>query len=187
VAGRASRVGEGSRARRRDRRRHCGRRLGVTRNRRNLQRRKLQRRSREGSEGRDRLCPGREGCGHRNDVADRKREGAEGDQPEGNTPAPEREQAKAVSRNRTASRTVWGDAPLPLSRRPPSKATLNERVTHTRHAINGPNGLSFCNQGSKVRKEGVKSSPGWTRTNNPSVNSRMLCQLSYRGRQRALV
>jgi hypothetical protein len=24
-------------------------------------------------------------------------------------------------------------------------------------------------------------SPGWTRTNNPSVNSRMLCQLSYRG------
>ena len=25
------------------------------------------------------------------------------------------------------------------------------------------------------------SSPGWTRTNNPSVNSRMLCQLSYRG------
>ena len=25
------------------------------------------------------------------------------------------------------------------------------------------------------------SSPGWTRTNNPPVNSRMLCQLSYRG------
>jgi hypothetical protein len=25
------------------------------------------------------------------------------------------------------------------------------------------------------------SSPGWTRTNNPSVNSRMLCQLSYEG------
>ena len=25
-------------------------------------------------------------------------------------------------------------------------------------------------------------SPGWTRTNNPSVNSRMLCLLSYRGR-----
>jgi hypothetical protein len=24
-------------------------------------------------------------------------------------------------------------------------------------------------------------SPGWTRTSNPSVNSRMLCQLSYRG------
>ena len=27
----------------------------------------------------------------------------------------------------------------------------------------------------------VWSSPGWTRTNNPPVNSRMLCQLSYRG------
>src|SRR6476661_6426639 len=27
----------------------------------------------------------------------------------------------------------------------------------------------------------VVSSPGWTRTNNPPVNSRMLCQLSYRG------
>jgi hypothetical protein len=25
------------------------------------------------------------------------------------------------------------------------------------------------------------NSPGWTRTNNPPVNSRMLCQLSYRG------
>jgi hypothetical protein len=24
-------------------------------------------------------------------------------------------------------------------------------------------------------------SPGWTRTSNPPVNSRMLCQLSYRG------
>jgi hypothetical protein len=29
--------------------------------------------------------------------------------------------------------------------------------------------------------QGVRSSPGWTRTNNPPVNSRMLCQLSYRG------
>src|SRR5438552_3017025 len=28
-----------------------------------------------------------------------------------------------------------------------------------------------------------ESSPGWTRTNNPPVNSRMLCQLSYRGRK----
>ena len=30
------------------------------------------------------------------------------------------------------------------------------------------------------------SSRGWTRTNNPPVNSRMLCQLSYAGRQRRL-
>src|SRR5687767_3859804 len=49
----------------------------------------------------------------------------------------------------------------------------------------------------RVRKEGaslgalvvstalqvIPDSPGWTRTNNPPVNSRMLCQLSYRGRQ----
>ena len=33
----------------------------------------------------------------------------------------------------------------------------------------------------------IGSSPGWTRTNNPPVNSRMLCQLSYRGRQRGQV
>jgi hypothetical protein len=33
---------------------------------------------------------------------------------------------------------------------------------------------------SQVRR-GVGGSPGWTRTNNPPVNSRMLCQLSYRG------
>jgi hypothetical protein len=31
------------------------------------------------------------------------------------------------------------------------------------------------------------SSPGWTRTNNPPVNSRMLCQLSYRGSAAAIV
>ena len=30
-----------------------------------------------------------------------------------------------------------------------------------------------------------ESSPGWTRTSNPPVNSRMLCQLSYAGTQRA--
>ena len=31
------------------------------------------------------------------------------------------------------------------------------------------------------REGPVFCSPGWTRTNNPPVNSRMLCQLSYRG------
>ena len=30
---------------------------------------------------------------------------------------------------------------------------------------------------------GASQLPGWTRTTNPPVNSRMLCQLSYRGRQ----
>ena len=28
---------------------------------------------------------------------------------------------------------------------------------------------------------GVRSSPDWTRTSNPLINSQMLCQLSYRG------
>src|SRR6476660_1492974 len=32
-----------------------------------------------------------------------------------------------------------------------------------------------------------RNSPGWTRTNNPPVNSRMLCQLSYRGLAAAIV
>ena len=37
--------------------------------------------------------------------------------------------------------------------------------------------------GSRCSRCGTASScsPGWTRTNNPPVNSRMLCQLSYRG------
>ena len=34
------------------------------------------------------------------------------------------------------------------------------------------------------RLRAFHSSPGWTRTNNPPVNSRMLCQLSYRGTAR---
>ena len=38
-------------------------------------------------------------------------------------------------------------------------------------------------QGNRTETVGQDetSSPGWTRTNNPPVNSRMLCQLSYRG------
>ena len=42
-----------------------------------------------------------------------------------------------------------------------------------------------------ARKRRLKNdsfnSPGWTRTNNPPVNSRMLCQLSYRGSAAAIV
>lgn len=29
----------------------------------------------------------------------------------------------------------------------------------------------------------LRGSPDWTRTSNPSINSRMLCQLSYGGKQ----
>ena len=35
--------------------------------------------------------------------------------------------------------------------------------------------------GKSLACRDFRSSPGWTRTNNPPVNSRMLCQLSYRG------
>jgi hypothetical protein len=31
-----------------------------------------------------------------------------------------------------------------------------------------------------------KGSPEWTRTTNPAINSRMLCQLSYGGPNRAV-
>jgi hypothetical protein len=34
---------------------------------------------------------------------------------------------------------------------------------------------------TKVPESGTWSSPDWTRTSNPSINSRMLCQLSYGG------
>jgi len=33
----------------------------------------------------------------------------------------------------------------------------------------------------KAPETGAFSSPDWTRTSNPSINSRMLCQLSYGG------
>lgn len=33
----------------------------------------------------------------------------------------------------------------------------------------------------------VACSPGWTRTNNLPINSRLLCQLSYRGMLRLLL
>ena len=36
----------------------------------------------------------------------------------------------------------------------------------------------------ETSQTGLGGSPGWTRTNNPPVNSRMLCQLSYRGWRR---
>ena len=40
---------------------------------------------------------------------------------------------------------------------------------------------SMLVRGRSVPNPAVLDSPGWTRTNNPPVNSRMLCQLSYRG------
>src|SRR5262245_32130746 len=47
---------------------------------------------------------------------------------------------------------------------------LTTSLAHmTRSTMRNPHGFDSLN------------SPGWTRTNNPPVNSRMLCQLSYRG------
>ena len=43
------------------------------------------------------------------------------------------------------------------------------------------------NDGTTGKRKESCSSPGWTRTNNPPVNSRMLCQLSYRGSAAAIV
>src|SRR6476646_4030325 len=95
--------------------------LRVMRDRRDLKGRELQRWSRESVERGDRRCPGREGGGNRNDVADYEGEGTQRDEPERNAPTPKRQEAELVSRNHSAVQTVWGDAPLPLSRWPPSR------------------------------------------------------------------
>jgi hypothetical protein len=51
-----------------------------------------------------------------------------------------------------------------------SSGAITERYVHAAAVIKKPRVCgAFC------------CSPGWTRTNNPPVNSRMLCQLSYRG------
>src|SRR5437588_1622398 len=46
---------------------------------------------------------------------------------------------------------------------------------------------SVSRRNRAVSANSHSSSPGWTRTNNPPVNSRMLCQLSYRGLAAAIV
>jgi hypothetical protein len=69
-----------------------------------------------------------------------------------------------------SSRIVLGpDGALRLPGQPGSKSGSKESA---------PNGAPFI---FGLRK-GVENSPAWTRTKNPSVNSRMLCQLSYRGK-----
>src|SRR5207302_10546245 len=49
--------------------------------------------------------------------------------------------------------------------------------------VDRPEGLLQARQSvGHIRSSAAgRDSPGWTRTNNPPVNSRMLCQLSYRG------
>ena len=139
----------------------------MTRDGRDLEGWELERWSFELAERGNRSRGGSEGRRDRNDVRNGEGEDPESRKREGDTAAAERKEAEAVSRNHTAVRTVWVDAPLPLSRRPPSKATLHERVTETRHAINGPNGLSFCNQGSKVRRGKGEKLPGLDSNQQP--------------------
>lgn len=93
--------------------------LRVSSDCRDLERRELQRRSREGSKRGDRRPANREGGGYGNDVTDREREGAERDQAEGNAPAPKRKEAEPVSCNYAAVRTVCVNPLLPSYRGPP--------------------------------------------------------------------
>src|SRR5215213_5358897 len=58
----------------------------------------------------------------------------------------------------------------------------DHRCLHVRVAIGQRHRndvVSFNNRAARLR--GFSYSPGWTRTNNIPVNSRTLCQLSYRG------
>ena len=67
------------------------------------------------------------------------------------------------------------------TRAPTSSAIVPARVAAVRRRAPG-RGIA-----AESRSTQSRSSPGWTRTNNPSVNSRMLCQLSYRGLAAAIV
>src|SRR6266496_4899505 len=68
-----------------------------------------------------------------------------------------------------------------LTRPTPTAPTRSENPADpstSARTIENPRSEALCNSLSA----GLSVySPGWTRTNNPPVNSRMLCQLSYRG------
>src|SRR5947209_174092 len=60
---------------------------------------------------------------------------------------------------------------------------LRDRPTRTAQPLpHFPAGqMLMCVKVCATAKTSRIGSPGWTRTTNPPVNSRMLCQLSYRG------
>jgi hypothetical protein len=63
-------------------------------------------------------------------------------------------------------------------------ASSSSRLSSGCSCLGGPRAINADRQASGASSASVRSScssPGWTRTNNPPVNSRMLCQLSYRG------
>ena len=72
-----------------------------------------------------------------------------------------------------------GTATRPLRRRQPDPPTSLRTISQSRATTSA---LSARTESPPPQpRPDTVSSPGWTRTNNPSVNSRMLCQLSYRG------
>jgi hypothetical protein len=73
-------------------------RLRVARDRRDFEGREVEGRRRELPQRRDRVRSGGEGSCDRHDVADREGKGADGNHPQRHTPAPEREEAEAISR-----------------------------------------------------------------------------------------
>lgn len=82
-------------------------------------------------------------------------------------------------RRRGACRSKWGTAkPYRLpGTRPTGRATLHLGV-----AASASHVLVTPGRHPSVKQPGRSlSSPGWTRTINRPVNSRVLCQLSYRG------
>ena len=88
--------------------------------------------------------------------------------------------APAVSAVPPRRRVVTANSGQPVSRRRSHKS-LNCRTYMRGTATTGVESERLSASRAAAAAEG---SPGWTRTNNPSVNSRMLCQLSYRGRKR---
>jgi hypothetical protein len=88
------------------------------------------------------------------------------------------ERVDADSRSPGHLRRVSGSKPPsngPRRRLDALKPHTNRVLTKMDRIGEGPLGCVSAGQGP------FSCSPGWTRTNNPPINSRMLCQLSYRG------
>ena len=95
--------------------------------------------------------------------------------------------------NTPGATSSWRNEPVrrPDPPSPPNRETPQRNHTHrpptcsssTRQAVLAQCGYRLLGA-PRSRIQYELSSRGWTRTNNPPVNSRMLCQLSYAGRQR---
>ena len=85
----------------------------------------------------------------------------------------------------SAARASWPErttAPRHASSR---VCSTHIRARSARRELGRPSGIGEAAEGPLTDgRPGSSNSRGWTRTNNPPVNSRMLCQLSYAGSQR---